>query len=163
MDILHLYFRSTRIVKKSLTFYAFCKHISLTIAGYFYRIRHKKTVAPSLKVFTWMWGGEVQEVFFLSTEAKLDIVHANSILTEKYFSTSRLFWITKKNPYFCFLFILQKVLVPSGAVSMEPWSKGDFAIETSDWKIETSDWNRNIQISMKRSLSFHLYKATGLF
>ena len=52
----------------------------------------------------------------------------------------------KKNPYF-FLFVLQKILVPSGAVSMAPWSKGDFAIETSDWKIETSDWNRNIQLS----------------
>ena len=96
MDILHLYFRSTRIVKKSLTFYAYCNHISLTIAEYFYRIRHKKTVSPSLQVFTWMWSGEVHKVFFLSTEAKLDIVHANSILTEKYFSTSRLFWITKK-------------------------------------------------------------------
>ena len=91
MDILHLYFRSTRIVKKSLTFYALCNHISLTVAEYFYRIRHEKTVSPSLQVFTWMWSGEVHKVFFLSTEAKLDIVHANSILTEKYFSTSRLF------------------------------------------------------------------------
>ena len=119
MDILHLYFRSTRIVKKSLTFYAFCKHISLTIAGYFYRIRHKKTVAPSLKVFTWMWGGEVQEVFFLSTEAKPSLVQAISILTEKVFQYFLLILNYKKNPYF-FLFVLQKILVPSEAVSMAP-------------------------------------------
>ena len=162
MDILHLYFRSTRIVKKSLTFYAFCNHISQTKAEYFYRIRHKKTVSHSLQVLTCMWSGEVQKVFFLSTEAKLSLVQAISILTEKNFSTSCLFWITKH--FHIFVFVrFAKVLVPSGAVSMEPWSKGDFAIETSDWKIETSDWNRNIQISMKRSLSFHLFKATGLF
>ena len=157
MDILHLYFRSTKIVKKSLTFHAFCNHISQSIAEYFYCIRHKKTVSVYMDV---EWRGA--RGIFSFDWSKLDIVHPNSNLTEKYFSTSRLLWITK-NPYFCFLFILQKILVPSGAVSMEPWSKGDFAIETSDWKIETSDWNRNIQISMKRSLSFHLFKATGSF
>ena len=162
MDILHLYFRSTRIVKKSLTFYAFCNHISLTIAEYFYRIRHKKTVSPSLQVFTWMWSGEVQEVFFFRLKQNL-ILSMRIQFWLKSISVLLAYFELQKKSVFCFLFILQKILVPSGAVSMEPWSKGDFAIETSDWKIETSDWNRNIQISMKRSLSFHLFKATGSF
>ena len=140
MDILHLYFRSTRIVKKSLTFYAFCNHISLPIAEYFYRIRHKKTVVPSLQVFTRMWSGEMHKVFFLSTEAKLNLVHANSILTEKYFSTSPLFWITKKIHIFIFVHFAKD--------SSSQWC-GFYGALIKRWFCHWNIWLKNRNIWLK--------------